>query len=175
MPQVGESRTHFLSPVASATGDFLFHFFHLLRVYMNCSMFSRSLLVIATALCLVGCNSSNLTTVTGKVTYNDKPVTTGTVSFVSADKPTAYGNIGPDGTYALMTDKPGDGATPGSYQVSIVALEDMGDRMPEDRDPLPPPVIPDKYSNAATSGLTAEVEAGKDNVIDFDLTGKLGS
>ena len=142
---------------------------------MNRSIFSRSLLVIATALCLVGCDSSGLTTVTGKVTYNGEPVPTGTISFVSADKPTAYGEIGPDGSYSLMTNKPGDGAMPGSYQVTVIALEDMGDRMPEDRNPLPPPVVPNKYSSAGTSGLTAEVEAGKENVIDFDLTGELGN
>ncbi len=142
---------------------------------MNRSVFRRSMLVLATAICLVGCNSSNLTTVTGKVTYNDKPVTTGTISFISADKPTAYGEIGPDGSYSLMTEKPGDGATPGSYQVTVVALEDMGDRLPEERNPLPPPVVPNKYSNATTSGLTAEVEAGKENVIDFNLTGELGN
>lgn len=142
---------------------------------MNRSTFSRSLLIVASALCMVGCNNSGLTTVTGKVTYNDKPVTTGTISFVSADKPTAYGEIEPDGSYSLKTVKPGDGATPGSYQVTVISLEDMGDRMPEDRNPLPPPMVPNKYSTAGTSGLTAEVEAGKENVIDFNLTGPLGN
>ena len=51
----------------------------------------------------------------------------------------------------------------------IVALQDQGDRLPEDRSPVPPPIIPGKYMSTTTSGLTAEVEA-KDNVIDFALT-----
>lgn len=141
---------------------------------MNRFAIRRSFFLVAAALCLVGCNGSSLTKVTGKVTYNDEPLTTGTITFAAADKPTAYGDIQPDGTYTLKTVKPGDGATPGAYQVTVMALQDIGDALPEDRNPLPPPMVPDKYTNLATTDLTADVVAGKENVINFNLTGKLG-
>lgn len=140
---------------------------------MNCSLIFRSVFVLAAALCTVGCDSSNLTKVTGKVTYNDKPVTAGTITFAAEDKPTAYGDIMSDGTYTLKTEKPGDGATPGAYRVFVVSMQDQGDKMPEDRSPLPPPMVPNKYSSLATTDLTADVEGGKENVINFNLTGKL--
>lgn len=141
---------------------------------MNRYAIRRSFFLVAAALCMVGCNSSSLTKVTGKVTYNDEPVTSGTITFAAADKPTAYGDIQSDGTYTLKTVKPGDGATAGAYQVTVVAMQDMGDTMPEARTPLPPPTVPNKYSNLATTDLTADVVAGKENVINFNLTGKLG-
>ena len=141
---------------------------------MNRFAIGRSFLALAAAFCMVGCDSSGLTKVTGKVTFNDAPVTSGTITFAAADKPAAYGDIGPDGTYTLKTQKPGDGATPGSYQVYVMALQDQGDAMPESRDPLPPASVPIKYTSLATTDLTAEVEGGKENVIDFNLTGELG-
>ena len=128
-----------------------------------------ALLLVAT-----GCNQSNLAKVTGKVTYNDEPVTSGTITFAAEDKPAAYGDLQPDGSYELQTEKPGDGATPGSYKVFVVAMQDQGGALPEERSPLPAPTIPIKYTSLATSDLTAEVEPGKENVINFNLTGKLG-
>jgi len=134
----------------------------------------RSFTLATFILCTVGCGSSGLVSVKGKVTYNDKPVTGGTITFAAEDKASAYGEILPDGSYSLMTEKPGDGATPGAYKVFVVAMQDQGDLMPEDRNPLPAPMVPAKYTSLATTDLTADVESGKDNEINFNLTGKLG-
>lgn len=128
------------------------------------------LLLVATLLALPGCNSGPRTfPVHGKVTYKGKPVPNGTVLFTPLTVgPTATGEIGKDGSYSLTTYKPGDGAVVGKYKVTIVAMEDMTGRLPEDRNPLPPPIIPDKYSTLGTTDLTGEVNEGE-NTINFDL------
>jgi hypothetical protein len=54
----------------------------------------------------------------------------------------------------------------------IQAIQNMGSRLPEDRTPLPPPLVPDKYTSPATSDLEADVQA-KENTLDFKLTGDL--
>lgn len=119
----------------------------------------------------VGCGSGERKTavVTGKVTYKGKPVPTGTVTFVpKTPGPSATGDIKPDGTYTLTTYRSGDGAVIDDHQVMIIALEDMGMRLPEDRNPTPPPIVPIKYASTATSGLTAKVVEGT-NTFDFEL------
>ena len=64
----------------------------------------------------------------------------------------------------------GDGAILGKHKVVIVAMEDMEERLPEDRTPLPPPIDPRRSTPApATSPLTTEVKDG-DNTPVFDLT-----
>ena len=62
---------------------------------------------------LLGCGEkrSGTAVVRGKVTYNGKPVPNGTVNFIpTRGATTATGEIHPDGSYALTTYKPGDGA-----------------------------------------------------------------
>ena len=141
---------------------------------MKGSAIRRLFLVLAVIVNAIGCDSSNLVVVTGKVTYKDKPVTSGTISFVSADNASAYGELQADGSYSLKTDKPGDGAAPGTYKVIVVAMQDQANLLPEQKSPLPAPTVPFKYTSLATTDLTAKVEKGKPNVIDFNLTGTLG-
>ncbi|MEQ1828734.1 MAG: hypothetical protein ABL921_22415 [Pirellula sp.] len=130
-------------------------------------------LFLASVLFLGGCSDSGLVSVKGTVTFNKKPVTSGTISFISDDNATAYGNLKADGSYELMTERPGDGARPGSYKVIVVAMQDQENLLPEQRSPLPAPTVPFKYTSLATTDLTAKVEK-KANKIDFDLTGTLG-
>jgi hypothetical protein len=131
-------------------------------------------LLLGFAVAAVGCggNERKTAVVTGKVTYKGKPVPTGTITFVpKTPGPPATGELRPDGTYTLTTYRDGDGAVLGEHTVMITALQDMSDRLPEDRNPLPPPIIPSKYSSVSTSGLTATVE-DKENAIDFNLGDK---
>lgn len=133
---------------------------------------TRLLLVFALSI-FVGCSGSDLVSVKGTVTYNNKPVTSGTITFVSDDNASAYGDLKADGSYQLKTLKPGDGAKPGNYKVIVVAMQDQSTLLPEERSPLPAPTVPFKYTSLATTDLTATVER-KDNVINFDLKGPLG-
>lgn len=141
---------------------------------------SYSLALLGCALVLgatPGCTggSGDLAVVKGKITFNGKPVPNGTINFLPADgsKPSATGEIQPDGSYSLQTflgSRASPGAVIGKHQVVVVAMQDMASRMPEDRSPLPPPIVPTKYTSPATSDLEAQVE-NKENTIDFDLKG----
>jgi hypothetical protein len=132
-------------------------------------------LLIAFVICASGCGGSSdgLAVVKGKITYNGKPVPNGTVNFLPDDgnKPSATGEIQADGTYALQTflgSRPSEGAVIGKHKVVVVAMQDMATRLPEERSPLPPPIVPIKYTSPATSDLAAQVE-DKENTINFDL------
>jgi hypothetical protein len=52
--------------------------------------------------------------------------------------------------------------------VVIVAMENMSNRLPEERNPLPSSIIPVKYTSLATSDLRADVK-DQENTIDFNL------
>ena len=110
--------------------------------------------------------------VNGKVTYKGKPVPHGTVTFIpEAGGPPATGEI-KDGAFSMTTYVRGDGAILGKHKVVIVAMEDMKDRLPEDRTPLPPPIVPAKFTSPATTPLTTVVK-DKENTPVFDLTDEL--
>jgi len=132
-----------------------------------------ALAIVATST-VPGCGSSGpeMASVSGKVTYNGKPVPVGTVVFQAKDPNgrNATGAIGSDGSYTLQTEKPGDGALLGEYNVSISAIE--GGEVALDYVPpkpiKPKRLVPEKYENPETSGLTRKVESGS-NTFNFDL------
>jgi hypothetical protein len=132
----------------------------------------RGLLMVGLIVCFaIGCGrKGGLETapVTGKVTYKGKPLPNGTVMFVPAEGPAATGEIAADGTYHLSTYGSDDGAVLGQHKIAITALADMSNLLPEQRNPLPPSLIPDKYMSQDTSGLTAEVKRGE-NKVDLEL------
>ena len=119
---------------------------------------------------LFGCGAAGPKTaiVRGTVTYKGKPVPNGTVTFIPASGHHATGDIRPDGSYTLTSFRPGDGAIPGTYKVIVVAMQDMTGRLPEDRNPLPPPIVPNKYTSIATTDISVEVKEGE-NQIDLPL------
>jgi len=124
----------------------------------------------ANVLELAGCAGGGPRTavVRGKVTYKGMAVPNGTITFIPDSGPTATGEIKPDGSYTLTTFRSGDGAVLGKHTVVIVAMQDTSDRLPEARTPLPPPIIPLKYTSSATSDLRAEIKPGR-NTCDFEL------
>ncbi len=129
-----------------------------------------SLCLCMTVLLFMGCGSGRPRTVPvrGKISYLGKVVPNGTIMFMPTSGKEATGEIGPDGSFTLTTFEKDDGAIPGQYTVVIVARADMTNRLPEDRDPLPPPIVPMKYTSIATSPLRAEVK-DEVNQIDFEL------
>lgn len=138
----------------------------------------HSIVALAVAAALaVGCSESDrleTAPVTGQVTYNGKPVPTGSVMFVPEDGgPSATGEIDTEGYYTLQTYEEGDGAIPGRHKVVVTALQSAGGSgLPEDSiDGLAgmESIIPDKYSSHKNTDLVFTVEADKENTIDLKL------
>jgi hypothetical protein len=118
--------------------------------------------------------------VAGHVTLDGQPVTQGTIMFIPELGRPATGTIGPEG-YELTTFEPGDGAILGRHTDTIAATETVGGDIPASfADEIKSKgqragelryLIPRKYSDRATSGLTAEIKAQPEpNKINFDLT-----
>jgi hypothetical protein len=122
----------------------------------------RVCLAIIVCVCLAqGCSSkkASLAPVSGKVTVDGQPVTSGQVSFFPAEKKEdaaktglAAGNIESDGTYTISTDGK-KGAPLGKYKVSVTpSMMPTGDKAPTTP-------FNQQYKNADQSGLTVEVVA----------------
>ena len=131
-------------------------------------------------LCLfaTGCGGGAKTAaVSGKVTYKGQLVPKSNVSFTPAEGTgaAAAGFTDDGGHYTLGTLSTNDGAAPGKYRVSVIArgpdrplkAGETGSGMPGEMMPGDP-VIPTKYFQAETSGLTFEVQRGS-NRFDIEL------
>jgi hypothetical protein len=131
---------------------------------------SKAVIFILLLALAVGCGSGRPKTavVRGTVTYKGKPVPNGTITFTPNSGPTATGEIAPDGSYQLTTFRKGDGAVLGEHKVVVVAMQKNNDPNIEAFTPLPPPIVPTKYTSLATTDLKAEVK-DEDNTINFDL------
>jgi hypothetical protein len=124
--------------------------------------------------------------VTGTVTYKGKNVPKGRVDFVpegtGGEARPATGDI-VDGSYSLTTAETDDGAIPGTYKVTVTAMElDVsagkvtaggGQQFAQSKSAAKALksaeyLVPKKYSSPETTDLTAEVEA-KSNKIDLNL------
>jgi hypothetical protein len=143
--------------------------------------------VICLCVMLPGCSGDGvkpppLHPVSGRVTYQGKPVSGATVTFIADTKPAAVapksksepgwparcsGEADDDGNYTLAWDDLHQGAPEGTYKVAITATAPFEEG--DDTDEARPNAIPDRFGNPKTSGLTAKVESGE-NVINFDLT-----
>lgn len=137
--------------------------------------------VAATAVACAGCGgSSKVYPVKGTVKFEGKPMKGGgAISFVPTGGQSgkaAGGEIKEDGTYELMTHKPGDGSMTGDFRVVILQSTDREPGQTTDGERTGKSVsvvgeadrIPAIYADPTQSPLTAKVEA-KENAIDFDL------
>jgi hypothetical protein len=142
----------------------------------------------------VGCGEDGLPKrypVYGTVTYQGKPVESGTITFTPGDLHhgrSAGGTI-KDGNYSLASLETDDGAMAGHYKVSVIAQKMITDGLDSKQKmmyekarstggvPIPPQVkkkvriedlVPKKYCDPQTSGLQAEV-AEKSNEVNFEL------
>lgn len=138
---------------------------------------------------LTGCGGLRLGKVSGRITVDGEPVPDGVVMFYPEAGPTAVGEIRPDGTYSLTTQKQGDGAVVGTHRVTIQATKVGPGSMVEPKNIdeelqiarkgpgkgqkwLVPGkvdwVVPEKYSRLQTTTLTARVASGS-NTLNFDI------
>lgn len=142
------------------------------RFQRSATTLAVSIALITAGLTLSGCDSGpQMGRVSGKITYKDQPVPKGTVTLIPVDPKgrNATGNIMSDGTYAVQTENPNDGALVGEYLVAITSRdEELLDYIPKKRT-APKRHIPEKYESPQSSGLKATVNPGS-NTINFTLT-----
>jgi hypothetical protein len=104
--------------------------------------------------------------VKGRVLLGDgQPLNSGRIVLVADDaqRPQAYGEIKPDGTFTLTTSKPDDGAVPGQYKVRLEpAEENLEIPATAPRGHVNPrllkPKIPAKYTREQSSGLVVTIK-----------------
>jgi hypothetical protein len=136
-------------------------------------------LVLAASAFMAGCGGSGATddlprsAVSGKVTLDDKPLESGSISFdpePGVKDPVSVGGVIKDGSYSI--DK-ASGPTPGSYRVAIQASDATSSAIQPGVAPGETPrvksksKIPAKYNNKTE--LKKEVAAGESNAFDFEL------
>ncbi|MFM8952125.1 MAG: hypothetical protein ACKOOF_03565 [Planctomycetaceae bacterium] len=113
--------------------------------------------VLIPLLACVGCadkRTADLVPVTGLVRRNGRPLTHGIVVFVPApplQAPLAFGNIGPEGRYAMRAANKYVGVRPGPYTVVIDALEPAANPPPEAGTPIDPFLRPSAAADAVHS------------------------
>lgn len=153
----------------------------------------RFLVVLSTAILgglLTGCGGTDrpqMAPVTGRVTYQGKPVAGADVSFMSPASPrVAAGRTNSEGQYKLSTFNTGDGAVLGEHVVTIskaapttgagtMSADNPGadyDKAMKEAAKAKPKVdseLPAKYADPKESGLTRSVIAGDINSFNFDL------
>jgi hypothetical protein len=121
----------------------------------------------------VGCSPPLLGPVRGRVTFKGKPVPMAVVRFQPQSRQIGVAVTDNDGRYRLSTKKPLDGAFGGHHVVSVYPWQLAVGQEPLDPAYVPLPEnradIPEQYRVPHTSPLTADVVAGRDNTIDFDL------
>ena len=140
---------------------------------------TRRNLCLLVCLCIfaVGCGNPHeleVAPVQGTITYEGKPVTQGFVVFVPQKGKRATSPIDSTGHFSLSTYAENDGAIVGSHKVGIVAFENMeqyylAQYSDTGNYKMPPEIIPKKFGDPFSSGLTFAVESGSSNQADFAL------
>ena len=154
-------------------------------------------LVCALTVALVGCGSSGggsrsgLVKASGILTYNGQPVDGATLDFRPMDESVqngvAAGFTDEKGMFSLMTDRPGDGALPGKYRVTVKKQVEMIDGMTRDeyvkahdkegkgevsfdKNKLKTEdLLPAKYNDPLNSPLEVEIPSGGSKTLEIKL------
>ncbi len=136
------------------------------------------LLLLGAIAGLLGCGSGGASRakVKGKVVANGQPVTGGSISFAPAqgiaDATPASGEIKSDGTFEMMTVKPGDGAAVGQHTVSY--SPPFVEQPEWDGYGTPPPQKPIPFAGFVPKETSVEVKSGT-NEITIELVAPGGS
>ena len=123
-------------------------------------------LMAITLICSVAGCSGSAASVSGMVTLDGQPLTTGNVSFhpEGAGGAPANGQIDAQGRYSLSTGTEA-GLAPGNYVAVVVATKDPPQLYDKTGAEIPPiPITPGKYGNTATSDLKFQVKPGKNDI-----------
>lgn len=111
------------------------------------------------SLCICGCSSkqSNIVPVHGKVVLDGQPLTHGTISTLPAAGRGGRAFIQKDGSFQLGTYGLNDGASIGIHEAAVSVTDTSNETSPEAS--AGRSLIPARYTNPKTSGLTIEVSA----------------
>ena len=139
-------------------------------VFLSLPAISLVLVVIA-----VGCGkqSRELNPITGKVTYQGKPLQYGSVTIEHNSGQPATAAIQRDGTFVMATLGEGDGVIMGKHRVRVACYEGQN---PDNKiDPGQPvtlgkALIPDRYSAFDSSNLSIDVHPGANEPFILNLT-----
>lgn len=114
--------------------------------------------------------ASNVVPVAGTLTYQGKPLEYYLVSFIpESGGHVAIGTTDSSGKFTLGTNKQGDGASVGTYKVSVTFAGPPADDdksaqepPPEDESKLPKPKfqLPSQYGSHETSNIKVDVPSG---------------
>ncbi|MBN9520968.1 hypothetical protein J0H58_21010 [bacterium] len=128
---------------------------------------------------LAGCSGGpKLAKVTGTVTLDDKPLPRGTLTFEMPGQRPATATIVDGKITEATTFAPGDGVPVGKHKVAVSATIDPGPAISANPGDASRPsggnymggksLIPARYNNPETSGLTADVGPGG-TALKFEL------
>jgi len=120
-----------------------------------------SLVVVA---CVAGCGDGRpqRVPVSGTVLIDGAPLSYGFVTFVPATGRSASGQLDKEGRFTLGSYAPGDGVTPGTQRVSVLARESLNDKQAKWH-------APKKYKDHDTSGIVIEITEPTDD-LQIDLS-----
>lgn len=127
---------------------------------------------------LAGCGPSGPKTssLTGVVTYADKPVKDASILFAPVDLSNSQpgtATTDKDGKYVAITNNNLSGLMAGEYKISVVAYKvPLQNIAPADLARLGDSnlAVPKKYNDPETSGLTVTIDGGSAEVLDLTLT-----
>jgi hypothetical protein len=131
--------------------------------------------LILVLLLAVGCSGGGVGRVAGQVTLDGQPLDQGAVVFQDTTRGISVNAaLQRDGSYVARTHDQA-GLPPGTYQVAIAARTFGTGEAPLIAGPPsatapPPSVIPAKYQDVATSGLSVTVKPGANPPFNFALT-----
>lgn len=124
----------------------------------------RLLILVLMALIVIsGCsNRPRRVPISGKVTIDGQPLTTGFVQVIPDKARPAVGEIDAAGNYQLETYGAGDGCVLGTHRVAVIAMQALSPTKKRWLAPI-------KYRDPGTSGLTIEVDRPR-NDMEIKLT-----
>jgi hypothetical protein len=117
-------------------------------------MSRRAFVLLALALLAAGCGGNNAT-ISGKVTYKGRAVTSGAVVVRNPDQTATKGAIQPDGTYSVS------GVARGRVEIGVLSARPRRDsptRQAEMRDWF---ALPRQYGKPGVSGLACDVTGSR--------------
>ena len=113
---------------------------------------------------ILGCGSK-LPTLEGNVTLDGAPLADARVVFEAPDRATAFAKTDAEGNYQASTGSQ-TGIAAGRYGVAISAYQT---KPGGSESPIPVLRTPKKFNSTETSGLTVEVQPGRNKDVNFAL------